>query len=135
MHADWPIYLIATELILPNEQHVEARMLEVIESMSSSGRWTMPIVLEKDSLAVMDGHHRLAAARHLALSRVPCLMLDYGQVTVEARRIGYCVDAEQIIKRSRSQMLYPPKTTRHIFSHALPPCDVDLSILRSNRAT
>ena len=131
MHANWPIQLIATELILPNEEHVEARLLEVIESISSSGRWTAPIVLEKRSLAVMDGHHRLAAARRLALSRVPCLMLDYSQVAVEPRRVGYCVDGEQIIQRARARMLYPPKTTRHIFSHALPTCDVDIWTLKA----
>jgi hypothetical protein len=131
MHTYWPIQLIATELILPNEQHVEARLLEVIESISSSGRRIAPIVLEKGSFAVMDGHHRLAAARRLALSHVPCLMLDYSQVTVETRRVGYRVDADQIIQRARTRMLYPPKTTRHIFSHALPTCDVDLWTLKA----
>jgi hypothetical protein len=63
MKGDWPIQLIPTDLILPNEQHVEARLLEVIDSIARSGRWTAPIVLESDSLAVMDGHHRLAAAK------------------------------------------------------------------------
>ncbi|HEX7935659.1 MAG TPA: ParB N-terminal domain-containing protein [Paraburkholderia sp.] len=131
MHPDWPIRLISTELILPNEHHIEARLLEVIASISGSGRWTTPIVLEQRSLAVMDGHHRLAAAKRLELSRVPCVMLDYAQVTVEARRIGYCVDGEEIVKRARTRMLYPPKTTRHIFADTLPDCDVDLSILRA----
>ncbi|SOF01386.1 ParB-like nuclease domain-containing protein [Burkholderia sp. OK233] len=130
MHSDWPIRLISIELILPNEQYIEARVLEVIESISSSDRWTTPIVLEHRSLAVMDGHHRLAAAKRLKLSRVPCVMLDYTQVTVEARRVGYSVDGEEIVKRARTRMLYPPKTTRHIFAHALPACDLDLSILK-----
>lgn len=130
MNDDWPIHLIATDLILPNEQHIEARLLEVIDSIMRSGRWTEPIVVEKESLAVMDGHHRLAAAKWLALPRVPCLMLDYAQVAVEARRGEYCVDGERIIERSRSRMLYPPKTTRHIFSRALPTCDLDLVVLK-----
>lgn len=130
MNKDWPILLIATDLILPNEQYVEARLLEVIDSIARSGRWTAPIVVEKESLAVMDGHHRLAAAKRLALPRVPCLMLDYAQVTVQARRNEYCVDVAQILERSRTNRLYPPKTTRHIFSRALPTCDLDLAVLK-----
>jgi len=131
MTTHWPIHLIATELILPNEQHVEARVFEVIESITHSGRWIAPIVIERVSFAVMDGHHRLAAAKHLNLPRVPCLMLDYTQVRVQARRSGYCVDGEQVIERSHTRSLYPPKTTRHIFSQELPTCDVDLAILKA----
>jgi L-serine kinase (ADP) len=130
MTTSLPIHLIATDLILPNEQHVEARVFEVIESITRSGRWIAPIVIERDSYAVMDGHHRLAAAKRLNLPRVPCLMLDYTQVRVQARRIGYQVDGKQIIERSHTRSLYPPKTTRHVFSSELPTCDVDLEILR-----
>ncbi|TKC89720.1 hypothetical protein FAZ69_12455 [Trinickia terrae] len=128
-HDNWPIVLIATSRILPNEEHEETRVLEVLKSIERSGRWTAPIVLERASLAVMDGHHRLAAARRLSLPRVPCLLLDYAQVGVVARRPGYRVDGEQIVARSREGMLYPPKTTRHIFPQALPACSIELEAL------
>lgn len=128
-HNTWRIELIATDHILPNEEHDEARMLEVLESIQHTGRWTAPIVLERTSLAVMDGHHRLAAARRLSLPRVPCLLLDYLQVDVVPRRPGFRVDGDQIIARSRARELYPPKTTRHIFPQPLPDCSIDLRAL------
>jgi hypothetical protein len=115
-HGTWAIELIPTERILPNEEQDETRLLEVLNSIAHSGRWTAPIVLERASLAVMDGHHRLAAARRLSLPRV---LLDYGQVVVEARRPEFQVDGEQIVARSRARALYPPKTMRHIFSQPL----------------
>lgn len=129
-HRDcWTIELIPTEQILPNEEHNETRLLEVLDSISRSGRWTTPIVLERASLAVMDGHHRLAAARQLSLLRVPCVLLDYTQIGVEARRPDFYVDGAQIITRSRARLLYPPKTTRHIFPRPLPKCSIDIAVL------
>ena len=126
---NWIIELIPTERILPNEEHDEVRLLEVLDSIERCGRWTAPIALECSSLAVMDGHHRLAAALRLSLPRVPCVLLDYAQVGVQARRPGFQVDAEQIVARSRSRMLYPPKTTRHIFSRPLPLCSIAITAL------
>ncbi|MBN3817428.1 ParB N-terminal domain-containing protein [Paraburkholderia sp. Se-20369] len=128
-HDTWTIELIPTAHILPNEEHDETRLLEVLDSIARSGRWTAPIVLERASLAVMDGHHRLAAARRLSLPRVPCVLLDYAQVGVETRRADYRVNGEQIVARSRARQLYPPKTTRHIFPQALPVCSIDIAIL------
>ncbi|MGN6650636.1 ParB N-terminal domain-containing protein [Trinickia sp.] len=127
----WAVELIATERILPNEEHDEARLLDVLNSIERAGRWTAPIVLERASLAVMDGHHRLAAAKRLSLPRVPCVLLDYGQVGVQTRRPEFQVDATQIVARSLARMLYPPKTTRHIFPSPLPPCNIELAVLTS----
>lgn len=128
-HDTWVIELISTERILPNEEHDDARLLEVLDSIERSGLWTAPIVLERASLAVMDGHHRLAAARHLSLPRVPCVLLDYSQVDVRPRRPNYSVDGEQIVARARARMLYPPKTTRHVFPQPLPRCRIPIASL------
>lgn len=128
-HDTWVIELIPTVQILPNEEHDETRLLEVLDSIVRSGRWTAPIALERASLAVMDGHHRLAAARRLSLPRVPCVLLDYAQVGVEARRPDFCLDGAQIVARSRARLLYPPKTTRHIFPRPLPKCSIDIAAL------
>ncbi|MEK6346291.1 MAG: ParB N-terminal domain-containing protein [Burkholderia sp.] len=129
----WTIELIAVGRILPNEEHEAPRLREVLDSIARSGHWTTPIVLERSSLAVMDGHHRLAAAQHLALSRVPCLLLDYTQVRVETRRAGIEVDGEQVVARSLARVLYPPKTTRHVFPDGLPGCSIAISALAAMR--
>ncbi len=130
----WRVELIRTDHILPNEEHDETRMLEVLESIQRCGRWTTPIVLEHHSLSVMDGHHRLAAARRLSLPRVPCLLLNYAQVDVVARRPEFRVDAQEIIARSLTRELYPPKTTRHIFPQPLPDCSIELRLLNCRSA-
>lgn len=134
MQAPWPIVLIPVDRILPNEEHDVGRLVEVLDSIERTGRWTAPIVLERTSLAVMDGHHRLAAARALSFVRVPCVLLDYAAVKVESRRPGIDVDGAQIIARSRACTLYPPKTTRHVFSQPLPVCSIALDLLGETAA-
>ncbi len=94
------VVLIAIECVLPSEQHDEARLCEVLTRIVRCGRWTAPLALERDSFAVMDGHHRLAAARYLQLARVPCVLLDYEQVTVVARRPGFRGDGAEIVARA-----------------------------------
>jgi len=121
------VELIETHAILPNEEHDAGHAAHLAESMRSTGVWEVPIVLERESLAVMDGHHRLAAAFLLGLRVVPALLLDYSTVKVVARRAGFVVTPEAILQRARMRDLYPHKTTRHLFSSAIPNCNIALS--------
>ena len=50
MQAAWPIVLIPVERILPNEEYDEGRLVDVLDSIERTGRWTVPIVLERTSL-------------------------------------------------------------------------------------
>jgi hypothetical protein len=79
----------------------------------------------------MDGHHRLAAALLLGLSRVPALLLDYGIVDVVAARDDFIVTPDAIVARAYARDLYPPKTTRHLFPSPVPRCNVSLSLCES----
>jgi len=124
--ADFQIEFVATEAILPNEAHCATHAAELANAMKGSGLWRVPIVLERESLAVMDGHHRLAAARSLGLARVPVLRLEYRHVEVVASRDGFIVTPEAIVERSRRGRLYPEKTTRHVFPSPIPNCNISL---------
>ncbi|MFC5474549.1 ParB N-terminal domain-containing protein [Paraherbaspirillum soli] len=127
-----PLHLVRLDLIRPNEQHHPEHALMLADTILREQRWRVPVTLERHSLAVMDGHHRLEAARRLKLKLVPCLLLDYSQVEVSAWRQDsqdYLVTPQEIVRRSASGELYPPKTTRHRFPSPLPDCDISLSLL------
>jgi hypothetical protein len=123
------IALVPLALILPTEHHYPAHAQALAADMHRRGLWHMPIVLDQDSHAVMDGHHRLAAAHLLGLAVAPCLRLAYAQVSVTATREGYRVDPAEIVRRARSADPYPPKTTRHAFACPLPLCNLSLCLL------
>ncbi|PCE33083.1 ParB N-terminal domain-containing protein [Burkholderia ubonensis] len=127
-----PIEFVSTAAILPNEEHDHAHAAELARAMQYSGLWRVPIILERDSFAVMDGHHRLAAAHALGLSRIPALRLEYRQVEVVASRDGFVVTPEEIVARARGGRLYPQKTTRHLFPSPIPNCNISLVLCRGD---
>ncbi|WP_186156538.1 ParB N-terminal domain-containing protein [Burkholderia gladioli] len=129
---NFPIEFVSTETILPNEEHSAAHAAELAAAMKSSGLWRVPIVLEYESRAVMDGHHRLAAARFLGLARVPALRLEYRHVEVVASRDGFVVTPEEIVERARQGRLYPEKTTRHLFPSPIPNCNISLVLCQGD---
>jgi hypothetical protein len=123
------IHFIRLDQIRPNEQHYPEHALLLADTILREQYWRVPIALERHSLAVMDGHHRLEAARRLKLMLVPCLLLDYSQVEVSPTRQGYVVTPQEILRRAASGELYPPKTTRHNFPLPPPACNISLSLL------
>lgn len=130
--ATFPIEFISTETILPNEEHSATHAAELASAMKSSGLWRVPIILERESLAVMDGHHRLAAARSLGVAKVPVLRLEYRHVKVVASREGFTVSPEEIVARARDGRLYPEKTTRHVFPSPIPNCNISLVLCQGD---
>ncbi len=129
-----PIDFVPVEQIRPNECHCPDHAVTLADTILREQLWRVPIALERTSLAVMDGHHRLEAARRLKLKYVPCLLLDYDRVKVDATHDGYTVNPREIIRRARAGELYPPKTTRHHFPSPLPICNISVPLLEGRLA-
>ncbi|MGO7172159.1 hypothetical protein AB9F47_34435 [Rhizobium leguminosarum] len=118
--------------LIPTEETDPQRVEEVREQILTAGRWTVPIMVEKDALFVMDGHHRLAVALQLGLNVIPSVLLDYQTVQVEAWRAGETITPEIIFDIVRRCRKFPIKTTRHIFRGEFPACNLPLEELRQN---
>ncbi|WP_445681870.1 ParB N-terminal domain-containing protein [Radicibacter daui] len=118
-----------------HEEHDAGHARALRERMLAEGRWTVPLIVERDELIVMDGHHRLSAAREAGFSLVPCLLAGYDTVGVVSRRPEIAVSPRDIRERARCGRLYPPKTTRHILPQELAGgCDIGLERLCRPRA-
>lgn len=104
------------------------RVSEVIDLILERQAWTQPICVDSETLAVLDGHHRLTAAIQLGLARVPVRMYDYATVQLGSWRPEIGPTREEVLRRALEGRLYPPKTTRHTFE-ALDPETVDLNQL------
>lgn len=116
--------------LTPTEETDPSRVDAVQAQILNAGRWTVPILVEKSALFVMDGHHRLAVALRLGLEAIPSLLLDYRDVRVEAWRADETITPEQIFAMAKSGRKFPIKTTRHFYSGDFPKCEVSLDELR-----
>lgn len=126
------IALVPLAAIRQTEEVDELALKTLTQKIARERRWTDPIWLERRSLAVMDGNHRLNTARHLGLRRVPCLLLDYGlvQLRVECWTTGRPLDGSSVISAGLSGNLLPHKSTRHSLDTERQTCSMSLESLR-----
>ena len=124
------VRLLSPTCLIPTEEVDPDRVAELQSQILCTGRWTVPITVERDALFVMDGHHRLAVAHRMDLPLVPVLLLDYSTVRVESWRPGQTITPAIIFAMARSGRKFPCKTTRHIFDQGLPNCSLPLDSLR-----
>ncbi|MEM0271655.1 MAG: ParB N-terminal domain-containing protein [Thermoprotei archaeon] len=69
--------ILRVGLLKPHEEIVYSNYRELYDLISKSGFFFNPIIVDRSSLTVLDGMHRLAAAKSLGLAYVPAMALDY----------------------------------------------------------
>jgi len=113
-------------------EHVDPHNVNyLVQAIESAGHWVEPIIVEQSRGIVMDGNHRLNAARALGLRRVPCIVLAYEDPRVCVRHwgTGGHFDVAHIFSTIARGEIFPYKTTRHQFDPALPLIAVPLEEL------
>ena len=121
--------------LVPHEEHDGHRARTLGRRIGRAGVWTAPLVVERDSLMVMDGHHRLRAAETLGLSVLPVVLMSYEDagVLLQAWRKGEVWSPAIVLSRARSGLLLPRKTTRHLFQPAIGSVAIPLDRLAAQR--
>jgi hypothetical protein len=126
----YDITLIEIARLKPTEMVDAAHVERLVRQIRSDGRLYQPVLVERGSLAILDGHHRWHAATRLGLARIPAILLAYGdpRLTLASwtSRV-YCHD--DVIRAAMTRQLMPPKSTRHLLDPPPPPMPVALESL------
>lgn len=130
------VSLVPIGSLKAHEEHVESRVLEVLEQFRASGVVDYAVVADADTGTVVDGHHRLEALKRLHASLVPCYLIWYMDPDIGIR--SWRDDEkpptkDEVVQRAAEGRLFPPKTTRHDFIRVLDPVDVPLAMLVDER--
>ena len=128
------VELVPLEILRPHEQ-ILPKKVDQLEKMTH--RWnayTKPLLLDRLSGTILDGHHRYHVALRLELSCVPCVFIDYLEDdSIELDVWPNCgrdtVTKQEVIDAALSGILFSHKTSRHRLSDHLPPIAVPLSRL------
>ena len=125
------VSFLSPQCLFPTEEYDFDRVVEVESTILAEGFWRVPILVERSTLVVMDGHHRREAAIRLSFAKVPCLLVDYTMVLLETRRPEIITSPEEVIRRGLMGLPFPAKTTRHTVPEWLAvSCCVPLEFLR-----
>lgn len=113
---------VSLELLREHEQVEPQRLHEILEEIRREGALRHPILVDKRSGVILDGHHRFRAYKELGFATIPCALVDYRSdaVSVRSRRPEIIVSKDEVIRRALSGELFPPKTTQHILHIQLP---------------
>ncbi|MDP7004469.1 MAG: hypothetical protein QGG21_05620 [Candidatus Thalassarchaeaceae archaeon] len=133
------VELVPLEVLRPHEGTI-AKKVDELERMTH--RWkayVLPLVIDKNTGVILDGHHRHQVALRLNLLCLPCVSVDYaGDDTIELDVWPSCgrdsITKKEVIDAGMLGNLFPPKTSRHRLSDHLPPISMPLSRLLSPAA-
>tara|TARA_B100000780_G_scaffold278706_1_gene253263 strand:- start:1249 stop:1653 length:405 start_codon:yes stop_codon:yes gene_type:complete len=125
------VALVGVNDLIETEEHCSEIAVELAKKIIDTGFWTVPIAVEANMMAIMDGHHRLNAAKYLGLSRVPCVVMTYenGGVSLKSWRndvVCRVADIRSMVARLEK---YPLKTTRHVFNPSIDEIKIPLELL------
>jgi len=126
--------LVPVESLRPHELTIQKKVDE-LEKMTHRWRaYVLPLVVDRITGVILDGHHRHQVALRLGLQCIPCVQVDYQEDnSVELDTWPNCgresLSKGEVIQAGLLGELFQPKTSRHRLSDHLPPISVSLERL------
>jgi hypothetical protein len=110
------IAILPISVLRPHERVDPDLVKELAEDIKECGFLRKPIVVDHETLIIIDGHHRVEALKRLGCKRAPCLLVDYRspKIMVLSWRGGEQLSKDLVLSAGLRGKLLPPKTTRHI---------------------
>jgi hypothetical protein len=73
------ILLYYHEDLKPHEEIIRERYLKILNEIRSDNIIYKPIIVDKDSLSIIDGHHRYYALISIGVKYIPVVLADYNK--------------------------------------------------------
>ena len=110
--------LIAPALLRPHEDVDPERLDRLVEEIRNARSFYPPVLVDRKTRVILDGHHRWRASTRLGFAVVPCYSVDYledSTIHVISRRPDIEVTKQSVLDVALSGRTYPKKTTRHTY--------------------
>ena len=105
----------------PTEMVDAAHVRMLAEQMQRDGVQRRPVLVERHSLAILDGHHRYHAAKALGLAFVNAVVIDYSDPRLTlASWTERSFTPTDVREAAETGQLLPAKSTRHILNPPVP---------------
>ena len=126
--------MVPMEILRPHEETIPKKVEELERMTHRWKAYVLPLVIDRNTGVILDGHHRHQVAMRLDLKCLPCVLVDYlGDESVELDVWPSCgkdsITKEEVVQAGLQEELFPPKTSRHRLSDHLPPISMPLTRL------
>jgi hypothetical protein len=103
-----------------HEMPAEGRVEELMEDLEKRGLLIKPIVVDRNTMVILDGHCRCDALKKLGCSKVAVKFVDYNSRKIEVERWdGGRITKNEVIEAGLSGNLMKPKTSRHVINNGM----------------
>jgi hypothetical protein len=102
---------------LKEHEEVEAKHLEKLKKLIRKDKvLKKPIVVDKNTSIIIDGHTRFNSLKQLGYSRVPVLLIDYTspEILVRTWKNYRKITKEDVIIAGLNGKKFSPKTSKHM---------------------
>jgi hypothetical protein len=102
---------------LREHEGIEPVHLEKLKNqILKDGILKKPIVVDRSTKIILDGHFRFNALKQLGCSKIPVFFVDYSspRILVEGWRDGEAVTKKDVIRAGLTGKKLPPKTSKHM---------------------
>ena len=128
------VELVPMEILRPHEETIPKKVEELERMTHRWKAYVLPLVIDRNTGVILDGHHRHQVALRLNLKCLPCVLVNYlGDESVELDVWPSCgrdsITKEEVVQAGLQEELFPPKTSRHRLSDHLPPISMPLTRL------
>lgn len=126
----YTVTLIEVARLRPTEEVDAAHVETLRREIGAEGALRLPLLIERASLAILDGHHRWHAAKALGLARVPVIALAYDDPRLTLSSwTSRSFEPAEVLAAALSGRLLPRKSTRHILNPAPAPSPTPIAAL------
>lgn len=129
------VELVQVTWLKPHEHIRPERVEELRMKIQQNGYLHKPLLVDRVSGTILDGHHRYTAGQALGLSLLPALLFDYlDEERIRVDTWPGCgresITKKEIIDLAIRGERTPPKTSRHHIDVPIPRIRVPLDTLR-----
>jgi len=107
-------YVVPSRL-KPHERVDQQKLAAMAKGITIEGL-QLPVLADRSTGVILDGHHRFAALLILKARRIPVCFVEYHSEDILLDSwSGQTFTKDEVLRRGLAGELLPPKTTKHLF--------------------
>lgn len=107
---------------LKEHEEIIHEHLKCVCAEIKKNKWIKPILVDKKSYIILDGHHRYNSFKKMGYKKIPVVFVDYFDdklIELKAWRKGEKYSKKDVLAMVKSGKKYSAKTTRHVIKKDL----------------